>query len=172
LQEENMRNKYIATFVKDNSKTFSRLNDSLLQGDFKTAHRIAHTLKSSAGYLGKTLLQEAAASLEASLQNEPPAYEPAQIELIKNELQLAISEFENILRQAKKEAQAVKELSAEEISNLLSELKPLLENSDFAAADYVEKLQSIPGMEVLAERIDEYDFDAALKILEEALPNG
>jgi hypothetical protein len=50
---------------------------------------------------------------------------------------------------------------------LLAQLKPLLENCDFAAAEYAEKLRGIPGMEKLTERIDEYDFEGALKILDE-----
>jgi hypothetical protein len=41
----------------------------------------------------------------------------------------------------------------------------LLEKSDFGASEYVDKLQGIAGMEELAERIDDYDFEGALGIL-------
>jgi HPt (histidine-containing phosphotransfer) domain-containing protein len=167
-KEEQLRHKAIITFVKENRSTAEKIKSALSDGDTKTAHRIAHTLKSNAAYLGKTELQKAAASLEDSLNGEPPVFTPEQIEKIETELESALCEFEKITETEKSE---VAQISAEELSALFAELKPLLENSDFSSADYVQKLQGVSGMAELAERIDEYDFDAALKILKGVMDN-
>ncbi|MCL2845504.1 MAG: ATP-binding protein, partial [Chitinivibrionia bacterium] len=166
-KDEQFRRKNIATFVKDNKDTFDKISKALSSGDVKTAHRIAHTLKSSAGYLGKKELQSAAAALETSLQSEPFEYTSAQVEAIKTGLERAFKEFEPILKELQAEKSQTTEISAEKLKTLLAELKPLLENSDFSAGNYTEKLQKISGMEKLAEKIDEYDFDGALTAMKE-----
>jgi len=48
---------------------------------------------------------------------------------------------------------------------MLEELEPLLNNGDFSALSYVERLKSLKGMENLAELIDDYDFTAAYEIV-------
>jgi len=164
-KEDELRKKSIVTFVKENINTFTQITDSLSAGDIKTAHRIAHTLKSSAGYLGKNELQDAALSLELSLGAESPAYTPEQLEVLKKWLEEALREFEPIFIEAESSKPAAVQIDNEELTSLLSEIKPLLEKGDFSASDYVEKLQGITGMEELAERIDDYDFEGALKIL-------
>ncbi|MCL2708458.1 MAG: ATP-binding protein, partial [Defluviitaleaceae bacterium] len=62
-KETELRRKSIVTFVKENRDTYERIVNSLRDGDTKTAYRIAHTLKSSSGFLGKRDLQNAALSL-------------------------------------------------------------------------------------------------------------
>jgi hypothetical protein len=57
------------------------------------------------------------------------------------------------------------DVGADERAALFAELRPLLEKSDFGASEYVDKLQGIAGMEELAERIDDYDFEGALGVL-------
>jgi signal transduction histidine kinase/HPt (histidine-containing phosphotransfer) domain-containing protein len=167
-REEELYRKSIVTFVKENRNTFDKITGSLSASDIKTAHRIVHTLKSSAGYLGKKELQDAALSLEQSLQPDTakqPSYTPEQLDVLLKELDKVLREFEPII----KEAEALKpesvQMDESELKALLSELKPLLEKSDFGAQEYVEKLHGITGMKELAEYIDNYDFDSALQLL-------
>jgi HPt (histidine-containing phosphotransfer) domain-containing protein len=162
-------NKAAVTFAKGNQDTFEQIATSLADGDTKTAHRIAHTLKSSAGYLGKKALQKAALSLEQSLQNDPPKYTSMQVENIKKELEKVLKELEPLLKEAESAKPAAVQVDAEKLTALLQDLKPLLEKSDFGAANYVEELQSIAGTEELAARIDDYDFEGALKLLDEIM---
>jgi hypothetical protein len=105
-------------------------------------------------------LQEAAASLEQTLQSKS-VHTPSQLEKIEKYLQDALKEFEPLLDEPKKQ----KAVGTDDIAKIFAELKPLLESCDFGVSDYAEKLQGIVGMEELAERINEYDFDGALKIL-------
>jgi len=162
---DQLRKKSILTFVKENKDTYKEITSLLSAGDIKTAHRIAHTLKSSSGYLGKTKLQEAAFSLEKSLHGENPRYTPDQLSNLERELSFALREFRPIVDEAEREKPDVVQIDVDELRAMLTELKPLLESADFGASSYVEKLQGIEGMEELAERIDDYDFDSALELL-------
>ena len=164
-KEEQLRRKSIVTFVKENKNTFEKITNSLSLGDIKTAHRIAHTLKSSAGYLGRKDLQNAAFSLEQSLQGETAVYTPEQLSIIEKELIKALDEFEALLKEVATEKPAAVQIDKERLAALLSELKPLLKKGDVAAVDYVQELMCIAGMEELAELIDDYDFDGALNML-------
>jgi HPt (histidine-containing phosphotransfer) domain-containing protein len=165
-KEDELFRKSAVTFAKENKDTSSKINDALKSGDIKTAHRIAHTLKSSAGFLGKVDLQEAAFSLEQSLHGEPPEYTSDQLMVIKRELDKALHDFEPLLKEAELSKPDAVQISAEERAALFADIRPLLENADFDASDYVKKLQGIEGMAELAERIDDYDFEGALKALE------
>ena len=165
-KEDELRRKSVVTFVKDNRDTYREIADSLAAGDIKTAHRVAHTLKSSAGFLGKTELQEAALSLELSLQADPPTYIPLQLALIESELEKALREFEPMAEEAESRKPDVVQVDSETMKKLLLEIRPLLEKGDISASEFVEKLQGIAGMTELAERIEDYDFEGALELLE------
>jgi signal transduction histidine kinase/CheY-like chemotaxis protein/HPt (histidine-containing phosphotransfer) domain-containing protein len=170
-KEDQLRKKAIVTFVNENRGTFEKISAALISGDIKTAHRIAHTLKSSAGYLGKKELQEAAFSLEMSLKDEPaetselPLYTNEQLDAIEKGLASALEEFEPIAEEAMSEKIEAVEIDDDQLKALLDELRPLLETSDFSATDYVEKLQGIAGMEKIVEQIDDYNFEGALEEL-------
>jgi CheY-like chemotaxis protein len=168
-KEDKLRRKSILTFVKGNRDTFEKMTQTLYSGDFKTAHRIAHTLKSSAGYLGKKELSAAAASLEASLQAQPPGCTSEQLNTLGELLASALLEFEPLINEAETEKHNAVEIGVDKLTALLSEIKPLLEKGDFGASDYVEKLQRVTGMEELAEKIDDYDFEGALLIVNNIL---
>ena len=163
--EDELLRKATVTFVKENRNTFNEITKTLEAGDFKTAHRIAHTLKSSAGYLGKKELQAAAFSLETSLQSEPAAYTSGQLGVLMMELEKALREFEPLAAEAEKDKPEAAQIDSEKLAAILAELRPLLKKGDFGAVSFVEELRGIVGMGELAERIDDYDFEGALQVL-------
>jgi len=164
-EQEQLRIKSISTFVKENQNAYESIVELLDSGEISTAHRMAHTLKSAAGYLGRQELMEAAFSLEDSLKNEEDNHTPEQLDALKKVLSSALSDFEPMLEEALEEKVEAAAASDEELTALFDELEPLLKNSDFAASNYVERLQAITGMEELAELIDDYDFTAALELI-------
>jgi len=166
-EEEKLRRKSIITFVKENQNAYEGIISVLDSGDTQTAHRIAHTLKSAAGYLGKKELQAAAASLEESLMKEPAGYSQQQLSSLKEELSSALFDFSSVVEDAEKDEPEVQKIDDSELTALLEEIEPLLRKSDFAAGNYVEKLQGIDGMRELADMIDDYDFTGALGFIEE-----
>ena len=162
-EESKLRQKSISTFVKENKNAYQTIIETLEAGDTKSAHRICHTLKSAAGYLGKTELQNAALSLEKSLGAAMPSYSNQQLDDLNKELSVAIEEFESLVGESS--SSELVQLTPEEKTILLTELEPLLVKGDFGASKYVDKLRTIEGMSDLADQIDDYDFTAALETL-------
>ncbi|MCL2500660.1 MAG: ATP-binding protein [Defluviitaleaceae bacterium] len=166
-KDEQLRHKVIVTFVKDNKDTYNRFHHALSTGDIKTAHRIVHTLKSGAGYLGKKRLQETASSLEYSLQLDPPSYTPDQLHALETELKAALHELEPITRDIEPQKHETVKMDREERVAMLTELEALLQAGDYGASNYAERLKGISGMEELAELVDDYDYEGALEVLKQ-----
>ena len=164
-KEEELFRKATITFVKENQKTFENITASLHAGDMKTAHRIAHTLKSNAAYLGRKALQEAAFSLEQSLQGESAEYTSEQLKVLEKELDKTLHAFEPLLKEAESQKPKAVQIDDEKLAALFATLEPLLSKGDFGATSFVEELQGIAGMEELAGRIDDYDFEVAFHML-------
>jgi len=163
--EEELIRKTAITFVKENQNTSKKIIELLNSGDTKTVHRIAHTLKSSAGFLGRKDLQDAAFSLEQSLQGEPAKYTAEQLNAIEKELEKALLEYEPLLKEEESGKPNAVQIEKEKLKDLFAQLRPLLEKGDFGATSYVEKLHGIEGMEELAKRIDNYDFEGAIRVM-------
>jgi len=161
-REEELHLKATITFVKENLHTFEDIIASINRGDIKTAHRIAHTLKSSAGFLGKKDLQDAAYSLEDALKDETADHTPMQLRVLEVELDKALREFMPLYEQAQSMRPDNVQIDSETLAAILSELEPLLVKGDFGAVDYITRLQGVAGMEELTQRIDDYDFEGAL----------
>jgi signal transduction histidine kinase/CheY-like chemotaxis protein len=164
-KEEQLRRKSIKTFAQDNRQTFAKITETLNAGDTKTAHRLAHTLKSSAAYLKKMDLQAIALSLEDSLRNDPPTYTQAQLDTLQKELEQTLKEFDEIIASFGNEETETIQINDEAQEILIKELLPLLERADFGASEYVDKLKTITGLGELADLIDEFDFDGAMEWL-------
>jgi signal transduction histidine kinase/CheY-like chemotaxis protein len=164
-QMDELLRKATVTFVKDNIDTYERIVASLESGDTKTAHRIAHTLKSSAGFLKRFELQEAARSLEASLGATPPVYTAELLNAVQCELEKTLADLEPLAKEAALDKPDAVQVDGDKLTEILSEIKPLLESGDFSASRFVETLHGIAGMDELAEKIDDYDFEGALQVL-------
>jgi len=169
-KEAKLNIKLYKTFVKENKETYENLSALIASGDIKSAHRIAHTLKSTAGYLGKTELHKSALSLERALHDEPAENTQELLDRLKDELSAALFEFERFLEDIDdtEETEAVS-ISDDELSKLFLELEPLLVKGDLLAVEYVERLQGITGLSDLAELIDDYDFQGALDVLKKKM---
>jgi len=88
-----MRQKLRAHFLKSNRNKHTEITEAIKAGDITLAHRLTHTLKSNAGLIGKTGLQNAAAEAEKSLRSgHMPT--PEQLEKLKSEFNAAVRELE------------------------------------------------------------------------------
>jgi len=166
IQEEELFRMAAVTFVRENQNTVKNMAASLEGGDVKTAHRIAHTIKSVAGFLGKKDLQEAAYSLESSLQFGASDYTPGQLEAFNTGLTSALRDFRRLYDEAEAQKKPATRIDAEELAALLLEMEPLLKKGDFGAAAYADALQGVQGTEELARLIGDYDFEGALELLD------
>ncbi|GBU29055.1 hypothetical protein R84B8_02618 [Treponema sp. R8-4-B8] len=83
-------------FVKGNQDKYQEIVDALEADDIVLAHRLAHSLKSDAGNVGKIILQTAATTVEQNLKNGKKLVTAEQLNILKMELDLVLNEFKSI----------------------------------------------------------------------------
>jgi CheY-like chemotaxis protein len=91
--DQELRQKLIRAFVNNNGRKADEISAAIKTGDIKLAHRLAHTLKTNAGQLDKTALQEAAEAVEACLMDGGNLVSTQQMAVLKGELDAALAEF-------------------------------------------------------------------------------
>jgi len=152
-------------FVRANSETFSKTQQALDSGDIKLAHRLAHTLKSNAGQIGETRLQQAAAAVEKSLDGEINAIEKGQMALLETELNAVMDKLRPL---AGAPGSPAEQGSPDmEPLELLEHLEPMLINRNPECLYLLDKLRSLKGTEYLCLQMEEYEFKSALLTLQE-----
>ena len=162
--DDELRHMLIDRFIEGNREKFGEITDALDKGDFRLAHRLVHTLKSNAGQLGKTALQNAAFELENNLIDGKNTTTFMQLKVLELELNAAIEEF---LPLAGKRfvADEQEQLDAAAAVKLLDEIEPFLSDSDPEALSYTAKLRQIPLSEELIKQIENFDFTPAKETL-------
>ncbi|MGB4875088.1 MAG: Hpt domain-containing protein, partial [Candidatus Competibacter sp.] len=78
---EALLKKLLALFHQSEADTLQRIRQALAAGDRALAHRLAHTLKSTAGTVGANRLQAAARAIEQRLLNSADLSEQSWTEL-------------------------------------------------------------------------------------------
>ncbi|MCL1878847.1 MAG: ATP-binding protein [Defluviitaleaceae bacterium] len=145
-------------FARSHKETFEIFSQSLETLDIKTAHRIAHTLKSSANLIREHALSDAANSVETALRNgeTPTVKQMAELE----------SELKRTLESIGVQSELpVVPLNKKEAAELLEKLAPLLHNQNAAALDYLDDLRRVPEAAGLVRCIEDFDFRGANKVL-------
>jgi HPt (histidine-containing phosphotransfer) domain-containing protein len=145
-------------FRRDALKTVTTMRETLKKGDIKLFTIAAHSMKTMLANIGENEKSKLASDLEKAGHNSDTAFISANAEHFVSKLQALAESLEPA------EKPETVQVGAEELAALLIQLKPLLEKADFKAASFVEKLQRIAGMEELAQRIDDYDFEGALAL--------
>ena len=166
--ESEPRHKLTTYFVKDNRTRFSEIEEALVSGDIKLAHRLAHTLKGNAGQLGKTLLQQAAADVEGQLKDGHNFVTPQQMNTLETELNAVLAEAAPALDESSAEAAFQSEpLDAETARELIGKLEPTLEMGSPDCREFIDSFRRIPGSEELIRQMEDLDFEPAVATLAE-----
>jgi signal transduction histidine kinase/CheY-like chemotaxis protein len=84
-------------FAQNNQTTHADITAALKADDTKTAHRLAHSLKSNAGYIKEERLYEAALAVETALTKFPPGATEIHMLIIDAELKRLLAEFAHLL---------------------------------------------------------------------------
>jgi len=155
-------------FVKDNRLKYEELIKALEDNDIKLAHRLAHTLKSNAGQIGKTILQQAAGDIENHLADGKNNVTQDQLKIIKSELSAVLNEYLPLLEENenKQDKEKIKPLDFEKIKEIFTMLEPLLKTGNSECINYMEQLNYIPGSENLIQYMENYEFSKALSELD------
>jgi len=182
--DNQLKQKLLNTFVRDNRNKFSEIEKAINCGDIKLAHRLVHTLKGNAGQLGNTLLQKAATDIERQLKEGISSGKAlVRTELLaelKLELNTALAEFALLVTESG-ESETAEESGAEDqngafggesAQELFEKLEGMLERGNPECRKLIGSLRRIPEsgemirqMEELIRQMEDFDFEPALESL-------
>jgi CheY-like chemotaxis protein len=154
-------------FVKNNLHKFDEISNALKTDDITLAHRLAHTLKSNAGQIGKRALQQAAAEIEQQLKDGKNLSTAAQMKVLETELAAVLKELAHLSDESSSPTATQGEgghepPDAAAARELFAQLEPLLERSNAECRELTGRLRLIPGSETLIRQIEEFDFEQAV----------
>jgi len=158
-------------FIKKNRNVHNEISKAIDTGDIELAHRLAHTLKSNAAQLNKTILQHVSEEIEDNLIGGKSLVTPNQMETLEIELNSVIAELEPEVAGLESEAaesaqgEASASLMIVDARNLLEKLEPLLKSSDPECFELTDSLRLIPGSEELVAYMEDFDFESAVEVL-------
>jgi len=162
-KETNKR--FLMLFLNDNEKRYEKIASALEKGDITTARRQAHTLKSNAAQIGKTLLRNAANDIETNLKDGLNHVSEEMLNILEAELKAVLNEIRPLAKEYAAELEfaksQIKAPDTETIMKTLDELEPLLRDSDSECFNYMDTLSSIPGAEKLLQCMEEYELKDA-----------
>jgi len=147
-------------FAQNNQNTFNEIRKAIDAGDLMFAHRLAHTLKGNAGQIGEKILQSAAAAVETMLTRGKKPFDVEKMANLDAELRLVLEKLEP-LAQATNVVNRLEITDPDEVRAVLAELEILLIENETSSRKLLDKLWAIPGAEVLAQLIDDFEFSLA-----------
>jgi len=166
----------LAQFVIKEAGASEEVSTALRAGDRKLAERLAHTVKGVAANIGIISVSSAAAKLEKAIREEDGA-----LSALLEEFRITLRRQVEAIQQGLPKATPVEsglnpraQFNGEEAATLLKELKFLLEASDGEAGETFLRLADVlagtvaqPSLDALGAAISEFDFEGALKNLNE-----
>ena len=165
-ENEKLQRKLKGDFVTYNQTKFAEISKAVGENDIRAAYRLAHSLKSNAGMIGKTRLQKAAEQVESLLNKGEIKGLEVNMSILETELKLVLEEL--ILLRTETEASTVcKSLNQKQVLALFDQLETLLKNMNPVCVNLVDDLCAVPGTGELARQIENYDFNIALETLAE-----
>jgi HPt (histidine-containing phosphotransfer) domain-containing protein len=166
-EDEILQERLKLTFVKDNQMKFAELMQTVKDGDIKTAHRIAHTLKSNAGQIGKSELQKAAAETEKLLKNGENKLSDECAAALEAELTAVLDELAPLFAAAN-ETSCHDSLNPKAGEELFGKLETMLKNKNPECYNLLDELRCLPETEKtvkLAQHIEKFEFTQAAEVL-------
>ena len=172
--DEEFNKKLRIMFLKSNQNKFNEIVRAI-KDDIKLAHRMAHTLKSNAGQIGKRSLQQAAAEIERMLAGGVNKVTEEQLNLLENELSKVLDELSYLLDEhdERKVSSGLRQISDPHNNQtelmVLDELLPMLKMGNPESCGFFERIRAIQGNEQvgrlknqLIQQIDDFEFDQSL----------
>jgi len=158
--EQDLTGKLNESFVRDNKEKFREIMNSVKNGDLELTHRLVHTLKSSAGFIGEKNLQLAASETEDLLRDGS--------EITNERWRLLGYELDSVLAklipQVKQKTVSANK-TPQDAQSLFNRLEPLLRNRSPECLEFLNEIREISGAEELARHVESYDFKPAMQVL-------
>jgi len=160
-EEKEAQKKRLVNFVKDNQTRYDEFMDALNANDIKTAHRIAHTLKSNAGQIGENRLQKAALAVESKLLEGKNLLDEEHIKNFEFEIKSVLEKHSSLLNDNNKE-DTEKITDKEKVREIFAKLEPMLININPECEDLIDDMEKISGTEKIVCQIEKFNFSQAL----------
>jgi signal transduction histidine kinase/DNA-binding response OmpR family regulator len=109
------------------------------EGDWETLHRIIHSLKSNAAYIGAFELSTLCDELECTLLEGSSSR--ALFDITLKELDILLKDIASIVNNT--ETELTVSFSLENLLSDLDKIRPLLEASDFSVEEYLPRIQAM-----------------------------
>ena len=164
MQDENFVKQLKINFAKDNRAKAEELGKALKNGEIVLAHRLAHTLKSNAGQIGKTGLQTAAAAVEEQLKGGKNLLAAETRYRFELELKAVLDELAPLVSGSEK---IKKRLDKKKTLALLERLEPMLKNRNPQCQELLADIRAVPASDELARCVEDFDFKKAAAALAE-----
>jgi PAS domain S-box-containing protein len=165
--DEKLKTQLRSRFVKSNHDKFNEISAAIKEGDIQLAHRLVHSLKSNAGMLEKTGLQNIAAEAEAILKNnEIP--DTKHMEALESALKSVLDEIGPVTDEPEEQTER-RVINNKEKEALFQKLEPMLKSRNPDCLKLLNDIRSIPGTDILAEQIEKYNFKLAIQTLAELI---
>jgi len=164
-EDEALLKQLSLNFVKTNQNTFTDILNALDNGDIKTAHRLAHALKSNAGQIKSQQLQTAAAVVEEMLKDGKNHLNIGHLNILEDEINKTLKYLSPLLIGLEGSG-GPKITDKDKIREIISALEPILRNNSLDCEDFLENIHRIEGAEKLAKLIEVFEFTQAIDELE------
>ena len=162
-------------FVNDNQHTFGEFVSAVHSGDVKLANRLAHTLKSNAGSIGKPALQKAAGEAERLLSDGKNLLAQHHIDALERELSTVLRELAPLLNKNDGESKNVPAAGMQpgtlRAAPFAEELGALLRKGSPDSLKFIELLRPMAGCGRLIKQMEDFDFDEAAETLDYMMNN-
>jgi hypothetical protein len=112
-------------------------------------------------------LYDISVEIERLLADGKSKIEKGYIERLDEELEAVLRDFAPFLEYKDKPDTKEGMLNKSEVSELFKKLKPLLHSNNTECLDYINILYRVEGSEELIEQMENYEFIAASKTLDE-----
>ena len=178
LSDQRFMQKMNVDFVEKYSNFYEEMTNAIDDKDYELAYRMAHNLKSNAGYIHQDELHDIAEKLEQHIVDRKigsKILDELSYKLASSMYSLVPSvewsdkEKVNLENQIK-----THQVSREEIQTTFEELEVLLGENNMDGMLYIEKLYTIPNTHQLICEIEDLNFKEALeeiKLLKEKMTN-
>jgi CheY-like chemotaxis protein len=166
--------KMLRQFINGQCNTLARTREALVENDWLTAERMAHTLKAVAGNIGATLIQGQAQELEDALnQHQAMAAIELLIDRASSSLDTLIAQLVQHLPQATTPLATSSEEESQ-VGEVVEKLKDLVQQDDATALDLFADNAALMRIAYpdcypqLDAALAGYDFSEALEYLQKS----
>ncbi|MFL9880596.1 response regulator [Herbaspirillum rhizosphaerae] len=176
MGKQDLYYRMLLKFKESQGGFLQEFNDAVAMNDAASAARIAHTLRGTAGNIGAMTLAQSAAELEAACKRESgvAGLEPLVAAANQNLVivMAGIAQLRPVQQSSSAIPATVRAVLDPRFEQCLDQLKSLLDGSDAASLDMLAELQSFVAdtpaaaeLDKVAAKIDRFDFDEALALL-------